>query len=433
MKKTLLIASPYTTRSGYGVHSRLIIRSIINNPKLMDKFDVKLVSLRWGATPQTALDFNDPEDQKLLNLNIPSNNITYQPDVSIHIALPNEFQRIGKFSIGITAGTEASIAPLEFVKKANDVDVVIVPSQFTKEILVGTHYDKKNPNTQQIEDTVEVKVPVEVLFEGVDTNLFGKNSIKSELTDYLDSIVEEDFCFLQVGHWLDGMLGEDRKNVGMVVKTFYDTYKGKKKRPGLIMKTGLAGYSVPERDIILDKIYQIQEVLRDEGFKGKFPNIYVLHGELTDHQMNELYNHKKVKAMLSFHKGEGFGLPLLEFSTVGKPIIASNYSGPLDFLNPEYSWLLPGELTSVHPSAANEWLPKDGKWFTINYQYASFTMDQCFENYDKFLERSRKHPKYTRDNFSIEKMSEKLEQILEKYVTEAPKQIQLKLPKLTKI
>ena len=433
MKKTLLIASPYTTRSGYGVHSRLIIKSILNNPNLMEKFDVKLVSLKWGATPQTALDPLNPEDQKLLSLNLPNNNIGFQPDVSIHIALPSEFQRIGKVSIGITAGTEATIAPLEFVKKSNDVDVVIVPSTFTKDVLVGTHYDKKNPQTQQVEDTVEVKVPVEVLFEGVDTKVFGKESTKSELTDYLNATVEEDFCFLQVGHWLEGLLGEDRKNVGMVVKTFYDTFKNKKNRPALIMKTGLAGYSVPERDIIHDRIQQIQEVIRNEGFKGKFPSVYVINGDLTDQQMNELYNHKKVKAMVSLHKGEGFGLPLLEFSTVGKPVIASNYSGPVDFLHPEYSFLLPGELTNIHPSAANDWLPKEGQWFTVNYQYASFMMEQAFEKYDKFTEASRKHPKYTRDNFSIEKMSEKLEQILDKYVTEAPKQIQLKLPKLTKI
>ena len=54
---------------------------------------------------------------------------------------------------------------------------------------------------------------------------------------------------------------------------------------------------------------------------------------MTDEEMNSLYNHPKVKAMVSFTKGEGFGRPLAEFGTTGKPIIASNWSGHLDFLS----------------------------------------------------------------------------------------------------
>jgi glycosyltransferase involved in cell wall biosynthesis len=433
MKKSLIVISPFTTRSGYGVHSRAIIKSIIDNPDIMAEYDVQLVSLKWGATPQTALDRNNPDDMKLLSLLMPNNQMTYQPDVSIHITIPNEFQRIGKYSIGITAGTEATDAPIEFLKGCNNVDLVLTPSTFTKDVLINTKYDKKNQQTQQVEDTVEVKVPVEVLFEGIDVSMFNKTYVPGELSKYINETVSEDFCFLQVGHWLSGVIGEDRKDVGMVVKTFYDTFKNKKNRPGLIMKTGMAGFSITERDIVLDKIQQIQEIIRESGFGGKFPNIYVINGDLSDNQMAELYNHHKVKAMVSFHKGEGYGLPLLEFAATGKPIIASNYSGPLDFLSPEYNFLLPGQLTKIHGSAANEWLPKDSKWFTINYQYASMMLSQCYEKYDSFLERSRKQSKIIRDNFSIEKMGIKLYEIMNKYISSVPKQITLNLPKLKKI
>ena len=51
-------------------------------------------------------------------------------------------------------------------------------------------------------------------------------------------------------------------------------------------------------------------------------------------EMNSIYNHSKVKAMVSLTKGEGFGRPLLEFSLSQKPLIVSGWSGHMDFLPP---------------------------------------------------------------------------------------------------
>lgn len=220
----------------------------------------------------------------------------------------------------------------------------------------------------------------------------------------LNDQVQEKWCFLAVGHWLQGRMFEDRKDVSGLIYTFLKTFMKKKDRPGLILKASGAGFSITERDQIIEKIHQIQEMVREEtGWKGTLPNIHLLNGELSDEQMNELYNSPKVKAMVSFTKGEGFGLPLLEFASTGKPIIASAYSGPLDFLHPDHSFLLPGKLTAIDGSAANEWLPREGQWFSVNYQYAGQVMKDCFEHYDKYLERSRKSSKYVKDGFSLEK------------------------------
>ena len=52
--------------------------------------------------------------------------------------------------------------------------------------------------------------------------------------------------------------------------------------------------------------------------------------------MNELYNHPKVKAMVSMTKGEGYGRPLAEFGLSKKPIIASGWSGQCRFPNSRY-------------------------------------------------------------------------------------------------
>lgn len=433
-KKSLIVISPFTTRSGYGVHSRAIIKSLLSLQKITDNYDVKLIAVPWGGTPMTALNPENEEDRKLLSLILPGNQLNFQPDVSIHITIPSEFQRIGKFSIGITAGTEGSVAPAPFVEGCNRVDLVVTPSEFTKTVLLSTRLDKRDQRTNQVVESIRVNSPVETLFEGVDTTVFGKNKSTAQVNL---SGIKEDFAYLFVGHWLQGNIFQDRKDVSGLVHTFLKTFMLKKKKPALILKTSGAGFSITERDQIIDKIQQIQEMIQEhDGFNGEFPSIYVLNGDLTDDEMNALYNHPKVKAMVSFAKGEGFGLPLLEFTLTGKPILCSNYSGPVDFLNPDLAFLLPGKLTQIDGTAANEWIPREGQWFSVNYTFAGQIMKDVFENYEKYHEKSRKHIKYTKDNFTLEKMGEKFLEILERYVNiveKVPEKMSLKLPQLKKI
>jgi hypothetical protein len=112
-------------------------------------------------------------------------------------------------------------------------------------------------------------------------------------------------------------LGHDRKDVGMLIKTFCETFKGKSNKPALILKSSGAGYSILDREEILKKINQIRT-------DDSLPNVYLLHGSITNEEMNGLYNHPKVKTMVSFTHGEGYGRPLAEFATSEKPIIATN-------------------------------------------------------------------------------------------------------------
>lgn len=413
MKKSIAIICPIFSRSGYGQHSRLIVDSLLNHT---DKFDIIINPTRWGTTPQ----ISDKEKYaKYIG------NVTSQPDISIQIGIPNEFQRFGKVSIGISAVTESSVCSMEFIEGANKMDLVIVPSEFTKKILEETEIEKKDRNTNQTIEVIKCKVPIKVLFEGVDTNVFYK-SISSQFKQL--SEIKEDFCFLVCGTWLAGLIGEDRKNIGATIQLFLETFKrkGVKNRPALILKVNSAGFSEVEQYEIIEKIRYIQETVG-----GSLPNVYLLNGDLSDEEMNALYNHPKIKAMISLTHAEGFGIPLLEFTTTGKPVIASNYSGHLDFLSKEHgAVLLPGSMTKIHDSAANRWLIKGSEWFTVNYQFAGQTLNNVFEHYDKYLEKSRKHPKYTKDNFSLAKMEEGLLSIIDAY---EKKPITLNLPKLVKL
>jgi len=336
--RKVVIAGPVATQSGYGHHAREIVTNIIEQRG--SEWDVRLVSLPWGATPMT---YPIPTDWQLRIMPLP---LTSQPDVWIQISVPNELQAVGKYNIGVTAGTEGDLCPESWIDNLNAMQLVIVPSEFTKTVFERTAKEKNKPLTTRIE----------VVPEYFDETVYNNKTVTASITE-LDSIPES-FAFLSVGHWLQGVIGEDRKNLSGLIHCFFNTYKNDKSAPALILKTSGATYSIMDRMEIENRINQI----RDMFGSAKLPNVYLVHGELTDAEMNALYNHPKVKAMVSFTKSEGFGRPLLEFSTTGKPVIAPHYSGPADFLKKDFVCVLPGGLTPIHPSAQNDWLIYSRLW-----------------------------------------------------------------------
>ena len=301
IKQKLVISCPASSRSGYGNHSRDLIRSLID----IDKFDIVILDQPWGACPRT--------------------------------------------DIGITAGVETDRVSPQWLEGMNRMDMNIVPSEHSARGF-AVQYDKIDDRTQQKVDTLELKKPLEILFEGIDEKIYIKNpnKIDENINECLNSI-KEDFCFLVCGHWMNGERGQDRKDIHMTIETFLQTFKdmSKKNQPALILKTGVS-FSVPEKIMVESKVKNIRQQYGD-----KAPNIYIVWGDLTDHEINSLYNHKKVKAMLSLTHGEGYGRPLAEFSITGKPVVVSDWSGHKDFIS-KYGILVPGELKNVHPSVVWE-------------------------------------------------------------------------------
>jgi len=305
----------------------------------------------------------------------------------------------------------------------------IVPSNFVKGVMESITFDIHNDETKQKQGELKNQKPIEVLFEGSDTNIFKKtNEFSKELVDEMKK-VDDTFNFLYVGHWLQGDLGKDRKDTGMLLKVFLETFKNMKKKPGLIMKTGGAGFSVLDREDILKKINEIKKTV-----DGSLPNVYFLHGDFTDEEMNELYNHPKVKAHVTFTHGEGFGRPLLEATISQKPVIAPNWSGHLDFLSKNLAILLNGELQKVEKgSVPDDFLIEGSTWFGVNYQEASFILKAVYKNYRKYTLNAKKLGMVNKSKFSLEAMTKKLGKILDQYVPEFPEEVKLNLPKLKKV
>lgn len=414
-KPIAVVSCPIDTYSGYGARARDFVKALIKT----DKYDVKILSQRWGNTRFGYLD--DHNEGDLSSRIIP--NLTAQPELWIQITVPNEFQKVGKYNIGVTAGIETTQCDGSWIEGVNRMDLNLVSAEHAKTVFEQTKYNIQDKNTQQITGTLELTSKVEVLFEGADlTKYFPKPSNAIDL-----STVKEDFAFLFVGHWMQGDIGEDRKNVGFMIKAFMESFKNKKNPPALILKTMQVGSSIMDRERILDKIDAIRRTIKG----GKTPNVYLFHGEVSDQEINQLYNHPKVKAMISFTKGEGFGRPLLEFSLVKKPLIVSGWSGHTDFLDKELVLMVGGELRKVHKSAAQKnMILEEASWFAPNELEAAQAMKIVFKQYNKLLINAKKQGTRNAKQFSFEKMAELLDSILDSNVPEFPKEIKLTLPKL---
>ena len=428
MKQLCVVSCPIDTYSGYGARARDFFKALYETKK--DEYEFKILSQRWGATPWGYIRDNMDEWSWLLPMLHNSPELPRKPDVWIQITIPNEFQPIGTYNIGVTAGVETTICDPTWIEGLNRMHLTLVSSKHAKTVFDQANFQKRDRATNQLIEELRLQKPVEVLFEGVDLNkYFFLNDDDIEATELVEELdqIEEEFCFLFVGHWLQGEIGEDRKNVGLMLKTFLETFKDKKKKPALIMKVSGAGASIMDRDMILKKIDEIKSQV-----KGKLPNVYVIHGELDDKDINYLYNHGKVKAMFNLTKGEGFGRPLLEFSLAKKPIIVSGWSGQIDFLDREFTCQLGGELKPTHPSTHVQGiiLP-DAQWFSPDINQAKHYLRDVYEKYEKYQELAKRQAKISKDEFNYDKMKE----LVKMYFDKIPKSVtpQLQLPKLKKI
>jgi hypothetical protein len=426
-KPLCLISGPVFNRSGYGDWATTVAKSIIR----YDKFDVKIAPTRWGNCPSKRFfdDLTDQED-KILSTKFLQGQLNKQPELFIQLTIPEEFQPIGKYNIGMTAGIETTISPGSWLEGINRMNLTIGLSNHVKKIFQETKMAKQLENGQKV--NVQVEKPIEVCFWGVDTNIYKKteDSVKS-IEDVLSNIKEKS-AFLFVGQWTHGGLYNDRKDIGNLIKTFCNTFKNNPEndRPCLILKTSGANYSVVDRFDILNKIKRVRESIGEN-----VPNVYLLHGELNDIEMNALFNHEKVIAHVSFTHGEGFGHPLLLSTMSEKPLLVSNWSGHLDYLNPKHANLLPGNLVQVDRKSVNQWILQESKWFKVAYSLAEskFKDVYAFRKQDKYNLPAKYLAKENSENFSLQSMDKKLWSILDKYVPQFAVENKFVLPKLKTI
>lgn len=416
-KVKIVVSCPIDCYAGYGARSRDFVKALLK----LKQYDVQVLAQRWGNTRTGYL--QDHGEDLLQSVIVPA--MSQKPDVWIQITVPNEFQKVGTYNIGMTAGIETTMCAPGWVEGCNRMDLVIVSSEHAKAVFESSTFTKTDNRTGAAVAEISLKTPIEVLFEGVDLTKYLKIPSSKNTLDLRE--VRENFCYLTVGHWLPGSFGEDRKNIGYTIKSFLETFKNKPNTPALLLKVQRAGSSIQDQEVILTHIDQIRRTV-----KGKLPNVYLIHGEMSDQEVNELYNHPKVKAMVLLTKGEGFGRPLLEFTVAtGKPVITTGWSGQMDFLTPEGAALVGGTLETVHPSAAvPDVLLPEARWIKPNDGEVGSAFKNVFKKYKNYLETSRELGAKNTVKFSLEAMKELTEKLLEKYIPDFPEQVELVLPAL---
>ena len=421
MKNTFVVSCPIDTYSGYGARARDFVKSLIE----LDEYEVKIIPQRWGTTTEGFIANNSKKWGFLKKYISPQ--LTEKPDYWCQITVPNEFSPVGKYNIGLTAGIETTVCDGSWVEGCNRMDLILTSSEHSKRVFETSQFYKDGDENQ----IIKLEKPIKVLFEGADLDTFKviKTFKNKDLKSSIDNI-PEDYAFLMVGHWMQGEMGHDRKNVGLLVKMFYEIFKERKNPPALILKTSVVGGSLTDREEILRRL----DMIKGSVPGNDLPTIYLVHGELTDEEMNELYNHPKVKTMVCLTKGEGFGRPLLEFSLINKPIITTGWSGHTDFLKEGNVGYVSGDLEMVHHSASvPNMLLKEAQWFRANLGDAKFLMEDTFRNYKDWLTKAKRQGKISKKEYSFEAMKNKLSEILSTSLPILPKKVELKLPGMGKI
>ena len=388
MTKKLLFRAPVTTASGYGVHSRQILKSLLD----CGEFDVGVIPTSWGQTPTL-------QDEKLNELvnQLVSNHIenvrsNTNYDVSVQCTIPNEFQKLARVNIGVTAGIEVDRVSPEWIIKTNEnVDLIIVPSKHSAETFANVRYKTQSGELLQLQK------PMMIAPEGVDSSIFNTKMIEP-----FQISLDTSFNFLSVGLGFDNQIGCDRKNLSLLVKLFCEKFKDDKD-VGLVLKTSMVGYSLVDYNIVKAKIADIK---RSTGC-GKYPKIYLVHGRLSDDEMASLYKHPLIKAFVTLTHGEGYGLPVIEAAACGLPVIATNWSGHLDFLTIDgKKKFVPLDFDLIDIPKSVVWknvMDEGTRWANVKVDDVKNKMKKVVLSYDKPKEWANELAIHVEKNFNLEK------------------------------
>lgn len=338
-KKIVLLRSPVLTFSGYGVHSRQIAKWLLSKK---DQIDLKFNTFSWGESPW-CLNHDKfggiiPDImQRLVDSKYKG------ADISIQVQLPDEWDpTVAKFNIGVTAGVETDKCNPEWINKINQMDLIVVPSKFVKETFIRSG---------------NVKTRIEIVPESYQE--FDESLIKPDFIDF-----STEFNFLVFGQITGFNEKSDRKNTFSTVKWLIECFKDDP-TVGIVIKTNAGKNSKRDRNFCKSTLENIVSKTR----KGEFPKVHLIHGELTEEEVYSLYRNPKIKALVTSTRGEGYGLPILEAASQNLPVIATNWSGHLDFLNHGRFISLDYSLNEIHESKIDgRVFIKGQKWADVSEQ-----------------------------------------------------------------
>ena len=312
MKKKILVRGPALSQTGYGEQCRFALRALRSRE---DLFDIYLMNIPWGGTNWI---FEDSEERRWLDeLIIKAKPLLEQQsknpqmplfDMSLQVTIPNELQRMAPKNILYTAGIETDKASVEWVAKCHQfADKILVISEHAKEGLqmpVKAQDENGNPMDFILQKPIEVT----------------HYPVKKVETHDLQLDLSTDFNFLAMAQW------GPRKNLPNTLAWFCEEFHNDA-NVGFIVKTFAKGNSQIDKKYITKAVNDVLDNFPDRKCK-----VYLLHGYMNEAEIHSLYVDPKIKALVNFGHGEGFGLPLFEAAYSGLPVITHDFGGQKDFL-----------------------------------------------------------------------------------------------------
>ena len=384
MKRKILVRGPALSQTGYGEQTRFALRALRRKENI---FDIYVINTDWGKSNWI---WADTEERKWIDsliskaTTLPRDNPGL--DMSLQVTIPNEWERLSPYDVGYTAGVETTKVSENWIKKANEMQKIVFVSSFSEEIFNKTVYLE-----EKSKQYIKNNTPTQNVNYG----------IREIAPEKIEVDFAYDFNFLSVCQW------GPRKNLDNLIKWFVEEFKDEE--VGLVVKTNLVKNSIIDREMTQKRLKMLLEPYSDRKCK-----IHLVHGYLSDGQLQSLYQNPKIKAMLTTTHGEGFGLPLFEAAINELPVAAPDWSGHCDFLYAKPSNRKNSKVKGMFAKIdfdlkevqdQNVWgdiIIKDSKWAYAKESSFKRIIRDIYKDYGRFKSQAKKLKKSIDENFKEE-------------------------------
>lgn len=238
------------------------------------------------------------------------------PDVQIIHLTPENFARYyrpGIKNIGYTVW-ETSKLPDSWIPMLNKMDEIWVPCDWNVEVF------KDSGVTVPV-----VKVP----------HTFSKESFTSVDLPESFNISEDDFVFYSIFQW------SARKNPEGLLKAYWHEFSDKD-NVTLVLKTYAYDHNSQDAEFIKQTIKKLKKTM----WLNDLPPIVLMHESLSREEIAAL--HTRGNAFVLPHRAEGWGIPHFESMALNNVTVSSRYSGNLEFMNDQNSFLVDCQTTPCY-------------------------------------------------------------------------------------
>jgi len=386
----VLLRAPLLTNSGYGVHSRQVFEWLASKKNI----DLSVQCLNWGRC--SWLINKNSHDGLVGKIMSYSNDIQDKKfDMSFQVQLPNEWDpKLAKVNVGISAFVETDKCNQKWVENCNAMEMVVVPSTFTKNVV-----KRSGPLLTKI-----MVIP----------EWFNHNILNNSLCDKINQNDDRynfktDFNILVMGLLTSENVINDRKNLINTIVWLLDEFKDCPD-VGIVLKTSLGKSSVSDKIACMRLCKQIVENNRH----GSFPKIHLMHGNMSPQEIAGLYNSRNIKMYVTATRGEGYGLPIIDAAAAGVPIVATAWSGHLEFLKKSLFHPIKYQLTNIDQSKIDNNIFVNGaRWAEPDKEDFCNSVRSVYENYDDSLDKSKILQKHIQTNFNSSAIKNKYDSLLD--------------------